>query len=101
MKTGAILLIVGGAVLIYWVLRSGLSPSPSSSGSSSSSGAGSGDGHSSSSGQQDSGSHQAIDTSGTETGTVGQVYTVDSSYGDASSQQQDDMNAYAHAIGNV
>jgi hypothetical protein len=30
---------------------------------------------------------------------MGAVYTVDSTYGDASGQQQDDMNAYAHASG--
>lgn len=45
--------------------------------------------------------HQAIDMSGTETGTVGAVYTVNSSYASATDQQRDDMNAYAHAIGNV
>ena len=99
MKTGAILLIAGGAVLIYWVLRSGLSSEQPSSGSSSSSGGGGGGGNSSSGSSTDSGVHSAIDMSGTETGTVGQVYTVNSTYGDASSQQQDDMNAFAHASG--
>ena len=42
----------------------------------------------------------AIDTSGTETGTVGGIYTVNSTYGSASDQQQGDMNAYANAVGN-
>ena len=42
----------------------------------------------------------AIDTSGTETGTVGGTYTVNSTYGQASAQQQDDTNAFAHAMGN-
>lgn len=98
MKTGAILLIAGGAVLIYWVLRSGLSSEQSSSDSSSSSGDGSG-GTRSSSSSSDIGTHSAIDTSGTETGTVGNVYTVNSSYGDATDQQKDDMNAFAHASG--
>jgi len=100
-RTGGLLLIAAGAVLVYWVLRAGLKSEQSSSGSSSSSGGGSGGGHSGSSGQADSGVHQAIDTTGNETGTMGNVYTVNSSYGDASDQQKDDMNAYAHAIGNV
>jgi hypothetical protein len=100
MRTGGILLIAAGAVLVYWVLRAGLKSAQSSSGSSSSSGAGSGggsSGSSSSSSSGDIGTHQAIDTTGTETGTVGAVYTVNSTYGAASSQQQDDMNAFAHA----
>lgn len=103
MRTGGLLLIGAGAVLIYWVLRAGLGSSGSSSGSSSSGGGGSGGSSSgsSSSGSTDSGTHQAIDTSGTETGTVGNVYTVNSTYGAATDQQRDDMNAYAHAIGNV
>jgi hypothetical protein len=97
-RTGGILLIASGAVLIYWVLRAGLKSSASSSASSSSSGGGGG-GASSSSGGSDSGTHQAIDTSGTQTGTMGAVYTVTSDYGSASDQQKDDMNAFAHASG--
>jgi hypothetical protein len=97
-RTGGILLIASGAVLIYWVLRAGLKSSASSSASSSSSGGGGG-GTSSSSGGSDSGTHQAIDTSGTQTGTMGAVYTVNSTYGAATGQQQDDMNAFAHASG--
>jgi len=42
----------------------------------------------------------AIDTTGTITGTLGQVYTVNSTYGAASDQAKDDMNAFAHASGN-
>jgi len=101
MRTGGILLVAAGAVLIYWVLRAGLVSEQSPPASSSSSGGGSGGSGSSGSSNTDSGTHQAIDTTGTETGTVGNVYTVNSSYGSASAQQQDDMNAYAHAIGNV
>jgi hypothetical protein len=101
-RTGGLLLVGAGAVLIYWVLRAGLKSSVSSSGSSSSSGGGSGGGSSggSGSGQTDSGTHQAIDTTGTMTGTVGNVYTVSNTYGSSTPQQQDDMNAFAHAIGN-
>jgi len=99
MKTGAIFLVAAGGVLIYWVLRSGLKSFTASSQSSSSSGGGGGGGHSSSS-SSDSGSHMAIDTTGTETGTVGGVYTVNNTYGGASDQQKDDMNAFAHAMGN-
>jgi len=104
MRTGGILLIVAGAVLVYWVLRAGLkselSPSPQSSSSGGGGGGGS-SGPSGSSGQQDSGSHMGIDTSGTETGTIGAVYTISSDYGSMSDQQKDDANAYAHAIGNI
>jgi len=100
MRTGGILLIAGGAILIYWVLRSGLASELSSSPSSSSSGAGSEGSNSSSSAQQtDIGTHSAIDTSGTETGTVGQVYTVNSTYADATDQQRNDMNTFANASG--
>jgi len=98
-RTGGILLLAGGAVLIYWVLRSGLVREQSSSPSSSSSGDGSGGSHSSGSSSPDIGTHSAIDTSGTETGTVGNVYTVNSTYEDATDQQKDDMNAFAHASG--
>lgn len=102
MRTGGLLLIGAGAVLIYWVLRAGVGSSASSSASSSSSGGSSGGGNSSGSSQQtDSGTHMAIDTTGTVTGTQGEIYTVNSTYGAASPQAQDDMNAYAHAIGNV
>jgi hypothetical protein len=100
MRTGGLLLIGAGAVLIYWVIRSGLKSSPSSSGSSSSAGGSSGGGSSGSSGQADIGTHQALDTTGTVTGTQGSVYTVNSTYGAASDQAKDDMNAFAHAIGN-
>jgi len=99
MRTGGILLIAAGAVLIYWVLRAGLKSELSSSGSSSSAGDGSGEKSSgSSSGSWDSGSHMAIDTSGLATGTMGSVYTVNSTYAAASDQARDDMNAYAHAM---
>lgn len=100
MRTGGLLLIAGGAVLIYWVLRAGLKSEQSSSASSSSSGGGSGGSKSSASAQADSGVHMALDTTGNVTGTMGEVYTVNSSYGSASDQAKDDMNAYAHAIGN-
>jgi hypothetical protein len=100
MKTGAIFLVAAGGVLIYWVLRSGLKSFTAQSSSGSSSGGGGGGGSHSSSGSPDSGSHQAIDTTGTETGTVGGVYTVNNTYGGASDQQKDDMNAFAHAMGN-
>jgi hypothetical protein len=100
MRTGGLLLIGAGAVLIYWVIRSGLRSSAPSSASSSSSGPSASSSSSSSSGA-DSGTHQAVDTTGTETGTVGSVYTVNATYGNASDQQKDDMNAFAHAIGNV
>lgn len=49
----------------------------------------------------DSGQHQALDLTGAVTGNVGGVYTVDSTYGNATDQQKDDMNAYARQIGNV
>jgi hypothetical protein len=45
--------------------------------------------------------HQAIDTTGNATGTIGNVYTINTGYGDMTDQQKDDANAYAHAIGNV
>jgi len=99
MKTGAIFLVAAGGVLLYWVLRSGLKSFTASSSQSSSGGAGGGGGGSSSSSTPDSGSHQAIDVTGTQTGTVGGVYTVNSTYGQASDQQKDDMNAFAHATG--
>jgi hypothetical protein len=103
MRTGGLLLIGSGAVLIYWVIRAGLKSLPSSSGSSSSGGSSGGGATagSSAAAQADSGTHQAIDTTGTITGTVGNIYTVSSTYGAASDQEQDDMNAYANAIGNV
>ena len=101
MKTGAIFLVAAGGVLIYWVLRSGLKSFTASSPSSSSSGGGGGGGSGSSGGgSTDSGSHMAIDTTGTQTGTVGGTYVVNSTYGGASDQQKDDMNAFAHAMGN-
>jgi len=100
MKTGAIFLVAAGGVLIYWVLRSGLKSFTAASPPSSSSGSGGGGGSGGGSQSTDSGSHMAIDTSGTETGTVGEVYTVNSTYGGASDQQKDDMNAFAHAMGN-
>jgi len=107
MRTGGILLVAAGAVLIYWVLRAGLKSEQSSSPSSSSSGGGGGktgyyvdqldaNGNPISG---DIGTHQAIDTTGTQNGTMGAVYTVNSTYGDASDQQQCDMNAFAHASG--
>src|SRR5215471_20016840 len=99
MKTGAIFLVAAGGVLIYWVLRSGLKSFTAVSSSGSSSGGGGGGGGSGGFDGGDSGSHMAIDTTGTETGTVGGVYTVNSTYGSASGQQQDDMNAFAQAMG--
>jgi hypothetical protein len=101
MRTGGILLIASGAVLIYWVLRAGLKSEHSVSASSSSSGGGGGGGSSrtGSGGGADIGTHSALDMTGTETGTMGAVYTVNSTYGEASGQQQDDMNAFAHASG--
>ncbi len=101
MRTGGLLLIAAGAVLVYWVLRAGLKSEVSSSGSSSSSGGGSGGGSSHSGSGSDSGVHQGIDITGGETGTMGNVYTINSSYGNMTDQQKDDANAYAHAIGNV
>jgi hypothetical protein len=94
-KTPALVLIGIGAFILYRVFRSGLSTLvPGSSGSSSSGGSSS---TGSSTGSTDSGSHQAIDTSGAVTGQIGSVYTVDSTYADATDQQKDDMNAFAHA----
>lgn len=43
---------------------------------------------------QDSGTHQALDSQGN-------TYTVNTSYGAATPSQQDDMNRYAHNVGNV
>ena len=43
----------------------------------------------------------AIDQTGSATGTVGAIYQFGGTYGGATGQQQDDANAYAHAIGNV
>jgi hypothetical protein len=102
MRTGGLLLVAAGAVLIYWVLRAGLKSELSSSPSSSSSGGGGGGGSSgggANPSSADIGTHQAIDTTGTQTGTIGAVYTVNSTYGDATDQQQGDMNAFAHASG--
>jgi hypothetical protein len=114
-RTAGLVLIASGATLIYWVLRAGLKKEVASSPSSSSSsspldavrqllGIGSSNSSLTMGANQpvdDSGTHIAVDTTGTETGTVGQVYTVNATYGDSTPQQQDDMNAYAHAIGNV
>lgn len=61
---------------------------PSSGGGGGGGGGGSGGGGSSSS-STDIGTHQA------ETAT-GDVYTVNSTYGSATPQQQDDMNRFAH-----
>jgi hypothetical protein len=97
-----VLLIVSGIFILYAVVHGKLAPSPSSSASSGSGGGGGGSGGSGGGGgQADSGSHSAIDLTGTATGTVGQVYTVSSTYGGATDQQKDDMNAYAHQVGNV
>jgi len=99
LQTIGVLLILCGAYLIYETLHS-RTGSSSSSDSSSSGGGGSG-GVKPSSSTADSGQHQAIDLTGAITGAVGGVYTVDATYGNATDQQRDDMNAYAHQIGNV
>lgn len=98
MQSVGILLIVVGAFVLYAVVHGRLAP-PVSSGSGSSGGGGGGG--SKSGGGSDSGSHQAIDLTGKATGTVGSVYTVSSTYGGASAQQQDDMNAFANQVGNL
>lgn len=66
----------------------GANPSSASSG-----GKSSGSSSSSSSSSTDIGTHQA------ETAN-GDVYTVNSTYGSATAQQQDDMNRFANNIGN-
>jgi hypothetical protein len=101
LQTIGIVLILCGAYLIYETLHSRMGSVQSSSSSSAGGGGSGGGSSSSSSSSTDSGSHQAIDLTGAATGSVGSVYTVSSTYGDASGQQQDDMNAYAHQIGNV
>lgn len=67
------------------------------SGGGGSSGGGGGGGGGSSAGRgsssTDSGTHQALDANGN-------TYTVNSTYGAASAQQKDDMNRYAHNVGN-
>ena len=103
MRSAGILLIVAGAFVVYAVVHGHLAQ-PQSSGSGSSGGGGGGGGASSSAqtaAQTDSGSHSAIDLTGLVTGNPGNVYTYSGSYGDASSQAQDDMNAFAHQIGNI
>lgn len=59
-----------------------------------SSGGGSYGGSQSPAATQDSGTHQALDSQGN-------TYTVQSAYGAATPSQQDDMNRYAHQVGNV
>jgi hypothetical protein len=102
-RSAGILLIVAAAFVVYAVVHGRLAPpAPSSSASS---GGGGGGGSSSAakggSAQPDSGTHQAVDLTGSSTGTVGAIYTVSSTYGAASAQDQDNMNAFAHQIGNV
>jgi hypothetical protein len=92
------LLIVAGAFVLYAVVHGKLG-SPGQASGSSPGGGGSAGG--AGNGGTDSGTHQAIDLTGAATGTVGSVYTVSSTYGGASEQTKDDMNAFAHQIGNV
>lgn len=101
MQTVGIVLILCGAYLIYETLRSRLASQPASSSSSPGGGTSGGANPSSSATSTDSGQHQALDLTGAVTGNVGNVYTVDSTYGNATDQQKDDMNAYARQIGNV
>ena len=101
MRSAGILAIVAGAFVLYAVVHGKLA-SPGSQSSGSGGGGGGGGGSGSKPQQQaDSGSHQAIDLTGAVTGAAGAIYTVASTYGGASDQQKDDMNAYAHQIGNV
>jgi hypothetical protein len=94
-RSAGILLIVAGAFVLYAVVHGKLGSPAQASGSSS------GGGGSGGSGGTDSGTHQAIDLTGAATGTVGSVYTISSTYGAGSDQAKDDMNAFAHQIGNV
>lgn len=98
MRSVGILLIVSGAYLLYTVLHSRLA-SQSSSESSSGGGDGGGGSGGHSDGQVDSGTHDALDTSGGVTGIVGSVYTIAKNYGSMSDQEKDDANAFAHANG--
>jgi hypothetical protein len=41
-----------------------------------------------------------IDTTGTETGTQGAIYNIESDYGSMTDQQKNDANAFAHSQGN-
>jgi len=96
LKSAGIVLVICGAFLIYEVLHSRLR-SLSGSGASSSGGGGGGSGSGGGGGgssSTDSGVHSAL-------GQDGQIYTVNSSYGSASDQEKDDMNRFAHQIGNV
>lgn len=80
---------------MYEVLHSRLrSLSGSASSGSGGGGGGSASKSSSSSSQTDSGTHQALSTDGT-------IYTYNGTYGSGNATQQDDMNRYAHQIGNV
>lgn len=67
---------------------------PGGAGQGSLTGASAGSGNNLPNGATDSGSHQALNAGG-------QVYTVNTGYGQGTPAQQDDMNRYAHSIGNV
>ena len=67
---------------------------PGGAGTGSYSGGSSGSGNNLPAGQQDSGSHMGLSAGG-------QTYSIPTTYGAATPSQQDDMNRYAHQVGNV
>lgn len=85
--------LTGRATAVLDALNINLPGQGTGSGGSSGGSGGGGGGGGSSSSNTDIGTHQAMDANGN-------IYTVNSTYGNATAQQQDDMNRYANNIGN-
>jgi hypothetical protein len=105
-KSVSIVLIISGVFIAYAVVHGRLGSSSSSSGSSSSVGGGGGGSPRPGSDLAkallpgpggEGGVFQAIDQSGTVTGTPGATYTLGGSYASLTDSQKGDVNAWAHA----